>query len=174
MAKLLRELKEKYESLKKYIDSKGGLYRVGDYYRNSFNRAEKAYNKALLEKEVEENKNEVVEKFLENWKKEAYKFYITADEKNIKVKKVALIVKGIKEGRINIEKMLKDEVNAKRTTFYSKVMHKTGNIKKADLYIGEDGNINGTVEGTKGKARVETITAGGYNIQCLHYRVLVN
>lgn len=35
------------------------------------------------------------------------------------------------------------------------------------------GDINGLIKGTKGTAKITTIDAGGYNIQCYHFRVLV-
>lgn len=35
------------------------------------------------------------------------------------------------------------------------------------------GDINGIIVGEKGTAKVTTIGAGGYNIQCYHFRVLV-
>lgn len=67
------------------------------------------------------------------------------------------------------------EKKAKKDMFYARVMEKAGNIEDADdLYIGENGEINGIVIGDKATVRVETITAGGYNIQRLHFRVLVN
>ena len=54
------------------------------------------------------------------------------------------------------------------------VMEKAGNIIDAShLYIGDNGDINGYIVGDKGKVEVRTISAGGYNIQRFHYRVLV-
>lgn len=60
-----------------------------------------------------------------------------------------------------------------------RVEKKCGEITSwATLYVTagnqfEGAVINGTVQGTKGVARVESIKAGGYNIQKLHIRTLV-
>lgn len=74
----------------------------------------------------------------------------------------------------DLEKILNKEVEAKRKSFLSKITKITGeNIIDSNLCIGVDGNLNGFVKGELGKCTVETIYAGGHNIQCLHYRVLV-
>lgn len=56
-----------------------------------------------------------------------------------------------------------------------KVTAITGDITDiSELYVADDGSLNGRIIGETGTAKVETIVAGGYNIQCLHYRVLVH
>lgn len=70
--------------------------------------------------------------------------------------------------------MLDSEVASKRVDLYHRCSAVVGIITDATgLESGKNGSINGVVVGEDGKAEVETILAGGYNIQCLHYRVLV-
>jgi hypothetical protein len=73
-----------------------------------------------------------------------------------------------------LQKILDREVIAKKKTLIARISKKAGNILDAKgLYIGVNGEINGLVVGELRTVRVETIYAGGYNIQCLHYRVLI-
>lgn len=88
-------------------------------------------------------------------------------------KQIAYYRGGVDEERLNKE--LDKEVEAKYKNLVARIQEKAGDIVDATgLYIGGNGEINGVVIGTKNKVRVETITAGGYNIQCLHFRVLVH
>ena len=74
-----------------------------------------------------------------------------------------------------INKLLDEEEKGKVFDLIRRVTKVTGTIIDASaLRIGEqNGELNGLVIGEEGKAYVETIGAGGYNIQRFHYRVLV-
>jgi hypothetical protein len=73
-----------------------------------------------------------------------------------------------------LEKLLDKEVENKKASLIKRIEAKAGAMVDADkLYIGADGSINGYVLGKIKEVKVETIYAGGFNIQCLHYRVLV-
>ena len=81
---------------------------------------------------------------------------------------------GEKAFEAKLEKMLSDEVRAKRLDLYYRCTAAVGVITDTTgLYVGNNGSLNGFVRGENGSAFVETIMAGGFNIQCLHYRVLV-
>lgn len=75
-----------------------------------------------------------------------------------------------------LAKYLKNEKDKKYIDLVKRITSITGDIVDAKgLYIGnKNGEINGIVVGEKAKAKVETISAGGYAVQCFHYRVLVH
>ena len=74
-----------------------------------------------------------------------------------------------------LTKIIEDEKTLKYKDFVARITKEVGEITDVSALSigGKQGEINGIVIGKNGKARVETIMAGGYNIQCLHYRVLV-
>jgi hypothetical protein len=74
-----------------------------------------------------------------------------------------------------INNALDKEVIRKKRALINRIKYVTGDIIDASgLYIGVNTDINGIVIGLDSKAKVTTIYAGGYNIQCLHYRVLIH
>ena len=73
-----------------------------------------------------------------------------------------------------LDKEIEEEKNNKLIDLMTRVSKITGEIIDAtNLYIADDGNLNGFIIGKDGKATVETIIAGGYNIQVEHFRVLI-
>ena len=56
----------------------------------------------------------------------------------------------------------------------SRVEDKVGKVTDwSEIHFGSNGMLNGRVNGTCGSTYVETIPAGGYNIQKFHYRVIL-
>lgn len=74
-----------------------------------------------------------------------------------------------------VKKDLENEANRKYDFIIERVNKIVGQIADASgLRVGRNGELNGHIIGSKGVARVETIGAGGYNIQCFHFRTLIH
>lgn len=75
----------------------------------------------------------------------------------------------------NLERDLEAEKNRKYDFIIERTNEIVGQITDAsNLTIGAKGDLNGFILGTKGAAKVQTIGAGGYNIQCFHFRTLIH
>ena len=81
----------------------------------------------------------------------------------------------MEEALNKLEKDLTNEWNHKYDFIIERTNAIVGTITDAsNLKIGAKGDLNGYIIGTKGVAKVQTIGAGGYNIQCFHFRTLIN
>ncbi|WAB25026.1 nuclear chromosome segregation [Lysinibacillus phage vB_LfM_LysYB1] len=72
-----------------------------------------------------------------------------------------------------LNNMLEKEKKAKLLDLINRITAVVGIITDANNLKIKGGDLNGIIIGEKGKAKVNTIGAGGWNIQCFHYRVLI-
>ena len=79
------------------------------------------------------------------------------------------------ESIAKLQKDLDEEANRKYDFIIQRTQEITGKITDATgLRIGAKDDLNGYIIGERGTAKVQTIGAGGYNIQCFHFRTLIN
>ena len=118
--------------------------------------------KKAEEKRIIESANiPAIDEFLARWKASFLEFAKTAEQ-----------YKYESDERLN--EIADREVEMKKLDLLARIQEQAGAIVDAThLTIGGNGSLNGKVIGEKKSVWVETIIAGGYNIQCLHYRVLV-
>lgn len=77
-----------------------------------------------------------------------------------------------------IDKKNRKEMEKLLIEAWEKVLHICGDVTSArrlTLTVGNNNYpvLNGVIEGKKGIAKIESVYAGGYNVQRLHVRVLV-
>lgn len=79
---------------------------------------------------------------------------------------------------LDIDKLTRDlnaEADRKYDFIIERTVEKVGQIVDASgLYVGNKGDLNGYIDGQKGTVKVQTIGAGGYNIQRFHFRTLIH
>lgn len=115
--------------------------------------------------------------------KEACEYYNHSDDdwgtKNRKYHELRKACNDIKPKQIvrtpeQIRKDVEQWKQAERRFLAERITTEFGKVIKCTLYQGDDGNVNGVITGSLKTAKIETIWAGGYNIQCLHTRFLVH
>lgn len=78
----------------------------------------------------------------------------------------------------SMKRVIKDltiERDNKYDFMLDRIIGITGKITDAKhLEIGAKGDLNGYIIGENGTANIKTIGAGGYNIQCFHFRTLIH
>lgn len=83
--------------------------------------------------------------------------------------KIRLITMSEEEIKKDVERDVEYDV----VELMKRVTAKVGKVVNAENLHYKHGKLNGYIEGEKVKVYVETILAGGYNIQCLHIRTLI-
>lgn len=144
------------ESLPRYIEARTEWYRIDREYCNWFNRERRNESPEECKRRRDENR-QAEKNFNRAWN---------------------WLTPYIERDSINLEKLNKDlqrEADAKYDDIIERTNEITGTITDASfLHIGAKGDLNGYIIGERGKAKVETIGAGGYNIQCYHFRTLIH
>lgn len=150
------------DSFPRYLADRDEYYRIDREYCDWFN------SKCWWSEDKEERARQLREK--ESIRKAAqHKFYA-------KWKWITPYVES--NDTLNYDKLDKDlqrEADAKYDDIIERTNAITGTITDAtNLEIGAKGDLNGYIIGERGTAKVETIGAGGYNIQCYHFRTLIH
>lgn len=147
------------------------LKEIKDFINQWKVRAIDYYNNALVEYKKE--KQEL--KYFNVWNGDYNKKMRELIEKYGKWVVGDLALRSPKDAEEQIIKNIERDAIAKEQMLIKRVNKAVGTIVKSiTLNVGVNGELNGIIEGVNGKCKIETIYAGGYNIQCLHYRVLIH
>ena len=154
--------REFYESmLPKYIEARDEWYRYSHEHADWWNNGGRRNATPEERKKVDREYRETEEAFRSKWN------FITP------------YITGYKESTALDWDRINKDLNVEADRKYDFIIERTnaivGEITDASgLYVGNKGDLNGYILGTRGRAHVQTIGAGGYNIQCFHFRTLIN
>lgn len=145
----------------KYLEAKAEYYNADKADRD----AEWATKDTAEYKEIRNRRDKRSKQFRSTWT--FIQPYETSERRNGHYEKVF--------DDKTFEKDIKREAELKYDDMINRVMRITGKITDAaGLEIGLKGDLNGFIKGENGVAKLTTIGAGGYNIQCFHFRTLVH
>lgn len=106
-------------------------------------------------------------------KMETYK--VKVEDGEYEYLKAYTVERTLEEATARLEKDLVQEANRKYDFIIERTNKIVGTITDAsNLVIGSKEDLNGYIIGDRGVAKVQTIGAGGYAVQCFHFRTLIN
>lgn len=110
-----------------------------------------------------------------DWRGRQYKTKVKVEDGDLEPFARYLSFTKKEEAIERLEKDLTDEYNRKYDFIIERTNAIVGTITDAsNLKVGYSGDLNGFIIGTDATAKVQTIGAGGYNIQCFHFRTLIH
>lgn len=150
---------EIWEVTRKLDDIRSSKRKLIDARQTLANWKERLYNQQVKESFINNEAPQVVIDFVNSWGEMAFEWHMKNDKR---------------PDEDSIRRFIENEKQVKIFDLTYRVMKVTGKIQDArGLEVSGQGTINGIVKGENGSARVETIMAGGWNIQCWHYRTIV-
>ena len=150
------------------------LYSSTQYGTPERAEAKEKYETILKQHRINCNGKYEKKYFTNRWGKEDYKEVKVAEGKYEHLRPYSG-ERTIEEALAKLDKDLVQEANRKYDFIIERTNYIVGEITDASqLTIGAKDDLNGYIIGTKGIAKVQTIGAGGYNIQCFHFRTLIN
>lgn len=139
-----------------------------------------AYIDAKLSEETKQEN--AIENFIKEWETQAVKYYtqlleIPYKERVQMVRKGDLTKTDLKMTTHTSVKLIQQNIENEAATrlskLYKQINNKVGEIISLNLKTNDNKGFDGVIVGTNATVRIETVLAGGENIQCLHYRTLM-
>lgn len=71
------------------------------------------------------------------------------------------------------ERIIRNQIATSASKITMKIENKLGHVYSAQLKDNQKGGFDGVIKSENGTAYIETILAGGWNVQSAHYRTLI-